>query len=137
MEQLLVSRQPLLIFLEEPPGVQGPRLSALGQTWLGLVVQAVKVGVIPDAMLVPVAITYDLVPDAPCDVYHVSLAPGDSKWTPSLERRHIGSSGQLPLGLELRGECKGILPLQSSSCGPSQGPYTYPVISSSKDPVRE
>ncbi|XP_077629553.1 glycerol-3-phosphate acyltransferase 2, mitochondrial isoform X2 [Crocuta crocuta] len=42
MEQLLVSRQPLLIFLEEPPGVQGPRLSALGQTWLGLVVEAVQ-----------------------------------------------------------------------------------------------
>ncbi|XP_027479370.1 glycerol-3-phosphate acyltransferase 2, mitochondrial isoform X3 [Zalophus californianus] len=74
VEQLLVSRQPLLIFLEEHPGAQGPRLSALGQTWLGLVVQAVQVGVIPDAMLVPVAITYDLVPDAPCDVYH-ALAP--------------------------------------------------------------
>lgn len=137
MEQLLVSRQPLLIFLEEPPGAQGPRLSALGQTWLGLVVQSVQVGVIPDAMLVPVAITYDLVPDAPRDVYHVSPAPGDSKWTPSLERRHIVFSGQLPLGLELSGECKGILLLQSSSCGTSQGPYTYPVISSSKDPVRD
>ncbi|XP_073753465.1 glycerol-3-phosphate acyltransferase 2, mitochondrial isoform X4 [Callorhinus ursinus] len=74
VEQLLVSRQPLLIFLEEHPGAQGPRLSALGQTWLGLVVQAVQVGIIPDAMLVPVAITYDLVPDAPCDVYH-ALAP--------------------------------------------------------------
>ncbi|XP_004399896.1 PREDICTED: glycerol-3-phosphate acyltransferase 2, mitochondrial [Odobenus rosmarus divergens] len=74
VEQLLVSRQPLLIFLEEHPGAKGPRLSALGQTWLGLVVQAVQVGVIPDAMLVPVAITYDLVPDAPCDVYH-ALAP--------------------------------------------------------------
>lgn len=72
----------MLIFLEELPGAQGPRLSALGQTWLGLVVQAVQVGVVPDAMLVPVAITYDLVPDAPCDVYQVSSAPGDSpKWT--------------------------------------------------------
>ena len=72
MEQLLVSGQPLLIFLEEPPGAQGPRLSALGQTWLGLVVQVVQVGVVPDAMLVPVAISYDLVPDAPRDTYHVS-----------------------------------------------------------------
>lgn len=71
MEQLLASGQPLLIFLEEPPGAPGPRLSALGQTWLGLVVQAVQVGAVPDAMLVPVAITYDLVPDAPCDTYHV------------------------------------------------------------------
>lgn len=46
------------------------------------------------------------------------------------------SSGQLPLGLELRGECK-VLPLQSSSCGTCQGSYTYTVISSSKDPVRK
>ncbi|XP_020942714.1 glycerol-3-phosphate acyltransferase 2, mitochondrial isoform X2 [Sus scrofa] len=74
VQQLLVSGQPLLIFLEEPPGAQGPRLSALGQTWLGLVVQAVRVGTVPDAMLVPVAITYDLVPDAPRDTYQ-ALAP--------------------------------------------------------------
>uniref|UniRef100_A0A8D1L0C0 Phospholipid/glycerol acyltransferase domain-containing protein n=1 Tax=Sus scrofa TaxID=9823 RepID=A0A8D1L0C0_PIG len=65
VQQLLVSGQPLLIFLEEPPGAQGPRLSALGQTWLGLVVQAVRVGTVPDDMLVPVAITHNLVPDAP------------------------------------------------------------------------
>uniref|UniRef100_A0A8C3W467 Glycerol-3-phosphate acyltransferase 2, mitochondrial n=1 Tax=Catagonus wagneri TaxID=51154 RepID=A0A8C3W467_9CETA len=74
VQQLLVSRQSLLIFLEEPPGAQGPRLSALGQTWLALVVQAVQVGTVPDAMLVPVAITYDLVPEAPCDTHH-ALAP--------------------------------------------------------------
>uniref|UniRef100_F1SU50 Glycerol-3-phosphate acyltransferase 2, mitochondrial n=1 Tax=Sus scrofa TaxID=9823 RepID=F1SU50_PIG len=43
----------------------GPQLSALGQTWLGLVAQAVQVGTVPDAMLVPVAITHNLVPDAP------------------------------------------------------------------------
>uniref|UniRef100_A0A8C8Y7Y8 Glycerol-3-phosphate acyltransferase 2, mitochondrial n=1 Tax=Panthera leo TaxID=9689 RepID=A0A8C8Y7Y8_PANLE len=82
IEQLLVSKQPLLIFLEEPPGVLGPRLSALGQTWLGLVVEAVQVGVVPDAMLVPVAITYDLVPDAPCDAYHASAPLG--LWTGAL-----------------------------------------------------
>ena len=70
MEQLLVSRQPLLIFLEELPGTQGPWLSALGQAWLGLVVQAVQVGTVQDAMLVPVAVTYDLVPDAR-DAHHV------------------------------------------------------------------
>lgn len=70
MEQLLVSGQPLLIFLEEFPGTQGPWLSALGQAWLGLVVQAVQMGVVQDAMLVPVAITYDLIPDV-CDTYHV------------------------------------------------------------------
>jgi glycerol-3-phosphate O-acyltransferase 1/2 len=71
MEQLLVSGEPLLIFLEEPPGAPRPRLSALGQAWLGLVVQAVQTGIVPDATLVPVAVTYDLVPDAPCDTHHV------------------------------------------------------------------
>ncbi|MEJ1278714.1 glycerol-3-phosphate acyltransferase 2 mitochondrial [Cricetulus griseus] len=74
VEQLLASGQPLLIFLEEPPGYPGPRLSALGQAWLGLVVQVVQEGIIPDATLVPVAIAYDLVPDAPCDMNH-GLAP--------------------------------------------------------------
>lgn len=114
MEQLLVSRQPLLIFLEELPGAQGPRLSALGQTWLGLVVEAVKVGIVPDALLVPVAITYDLVPDAPRYAHHVrpscSLGPhlhlldilqrGGTIWCPVAES---------PLGLGSRRGCKGIL----------------------------
>ncbi|XP_052037437.1 glycerol-3-phosphate acyltransferase 2, mitochondrial isoform X2 [Apodemus sylvaticus] len=74
MEHLLTSGQPLLIFLEEPPGYPGPRLSALGQAWLGLVVQAFQEGIISDATLVPVAIAYDLVPDAPCSMNH-DLAP--------------------------------------------------------------
>ncbi|XP_038186050.1 glycerol-3-phosphate acyltransferase 2, mitochondrial isoform X2 [Arvicola amphibius] len=74
VEQLLASGQPLLIFLEEPPRYPGPRLSALGQAWLGLVVQVVQEGIIPDATLVPVAIAYDLVPDAPCDM-NQDLAP--------------------------------------------------------------
>nr|XP_015094306.2 glycerol-3-phosphate acyltransferase 2, mitochondrial isoform X3 [Vicugna pacos] len=82
VEQLLLSGQPLLIFLEEPPGTQGSRLSALGQTWLGLVVQAVQVGIVPDAMLVPVAVTYDLVPDAPRDTYHAF--PPLGLWTGAL-----------------------------------------------------
>nr|XP_020040702.1 glycerol-3-phosphate acyltransferase 2, mitochondrial [Castor canadensis]XP_020040703.1 glycerol-3-phosphate acyltransferase 2, mitochondrial [Castor canadensis] len=82
MEQLLVSGEPLLIFLEEPPGAPRPRLSALGQAWLGLVVQAVQTGIVPDATLVPVAVTYDLVPDAPCDTHHASLPLG--LWTGAL-----------------------------------------------------
>ncbi|KAF6270419.1 glycerol-3-phosphate acyltransferase 2, mitochondrial [Rhinolophus ferrumequinum] len=82
VEQLLVSGQPLLIFLEEPPGAQGPRLSALGQAWLAPVVQAVQVGAVPDAMLVPVAVTYDLVPDAPRDTFHA--APPLGLWTGAL-----------------------------------------------------
>lgn len=88
VEQLLLSGQPLLIFLEEAPGAPGPRLSALGQAWLGLVVQAVQAGVIPDVTLVPVAIAYDLVPDSPGDVHHVS--------TPALgtPRGQIPASGR-------------------------------------------
>nr|XP_019581429.1 PREDICTED: glycerol-3-phosphate acyltransferase 2, mitochondrial [Rhinolophus sinicus] len=82
VEQLLVSGQPLLIFLEEPPGAQGPRLSALGQAWLAPVMQAVQVGAVPDAMLVPVAVTYDLVPDAPHDTHHA--APLLGLWTGAL-----------------------------------------------------
>ncbi|XP_045375544.2 glycerol-3-phosphate acyltransferase 2, mitochondrial isoform X2 [Camelus bactrianus] len=82
LEQLLLSGQPLLIFLEEPPGTQGSRLSALGQTWLGLVVQGVQVGIVPDAMLVPVAVTYDRVPDAPRDTYHA--LPPLGLWTGAL-----------------------------------------------------
>ncbi|XP_037663583.1 glycerol-3-phosphate acyltransferase 2, mitochondrial [Choloepus didactylus] len=82
VEQLLVSGQPLLIFLEEPPGAQGWRLSAQGQAWLGLVVHAVLAGVVPDAMLVPAAVTYDLVPDAPQDGHHASVPLG--LWTGAL-----------------------------------------------------
>ncbi|KAL4694328.1 hypothetical protein H8959_013593 [Pygathrix nigripes] len=82
IEQLLVSGQPLLIFLEEPPESPGPRLSALGQAWLGFVVQAVQVGIVPDALLVPVAVTYDLVPDALCDIYNASAPLG--LWTGAL-----------------------------------------------------
>ncbi|XP_070284618.1 glycerol-3-phosphate acyltransferase 2, mitochondrial-like [Myotis yumanensis] len=93
VEQLLVSGQPLLIFLEELPGTQGPWLSALGQAWLGLVVQAVQMGVVQDAMLVPVAITYDLVPDA-CDTYHATAPRG--LWT-----------GALAVLRSLRGWCCG------------------------------
>ncbi|XP_023067287.1 glycerol-3-phosphate acyltransferase 2, mitochondrial isoform X6 [Piliocolobus tephrosceles] len=82
IEQLLVSGQPLLIFLEEPPESPRPRLSALGQAWLGFVVQAVQVGIVPDALLVPVAVTYDLVPDALCDIYNASAPLG--LWTGAL-----------------------------------------------------
>ncbi|XP_035127436.3 glycerol-3-phosphate acyltransferase 2, mitochondrial isoform X2 [Callithrix jacchus] len=98
IDQLLVSGQPLLIFLEEPPGALGPRLSALGQAWLGFVVRAVQVGIIPDALLVPVAVTYDVVPDAPCDIYHASAPLG--LWTGALAVlrslcSHLGCSRQI------------------------------------------
>ncbi|XP_061287475.1 glycerol-3-phosphate acyltransferase 2, mitochondrial isoform X4 [Bos javanicus] len=80
VEQLLASRQPLLIFLEEPPGVRGPRLSALGLSWLGLVVQGVQAGIVPDTLLVPVAVTYDLVPEAPHDTCHEYIINARSCW---------------------------------------------------------
>ncbi|XP_021113665.1 glycerol-3-phosphate acyltransferase 2, mitochondrial isoform X3 [Heterocephalus glaber] len=82
VEQLLGSGQPLLIFLEDAPGAPGPRLSALGQAWLGLVVQAVQAGIVPDVTLVPVAVTYDLVPDAPYNMHHASAPLG--LWTGAL-----------------------------------------------------
>ncbi|XP_011825078.1 PREDICTED: glycerol-3-phosphate acyltransferase 2, mitochondrial [Mandrillus leucophaeus] len=104
IEQLLVSGQPLLIFLEEPPESPGPRLSALGQAWLGFVVQAVQVGIVPDALLVPVAVTYDLVPDALCDIYHASAPLG--LWTGALTVlrslwSHWGCSRRICSGVHL------------------------------------
>lgn len=106
MEQLLASGQPLLIFLEEPPGYPGPRLSALGQAWLGLVVQVVQEGIIPDATLVPVAIAYDLVPDAPCDMNHVRPS---CSWGPQVDTTsgwHNMFYGQAPLGLKSNWDMK-------------------------------
>ncbi|CAM4715483.1 glycerol-3-phosphate acyltransferase 2, mitochondrial isoform X1 [Caretta caretta] len=63
IEELLKSRQHLVIFLEEPvSGVS--RLSAPGGEWLSLVLGAVRAGVVPDVMLVPVGIAYDVAPNA-------------------------------------------------------------------------
>ncbi|NXN69783.1 GPAT2 acyltransferase, partial [Himantopus himantopus] len=60
VEEVLRSRQPLLIFLEEPSVAL--RLSAPARHWLALVYQAVRDGVVPDVLLVPVGIAYDVVP---------------------------------------------------------------------------
>ncbi|KAI6058942.1 PlsC domain-containing protein [Aix galericulata] len=62
VEEVLRSRQPLLIFLEEPCA---PRyLSAAAQLWLAPVLRAVRDGAVPDVLLVPVGIAYDLAPDS-------------------------------------------------------------------------
>ncbi|KAM9175040.1 glycerol-3-phosphate acyltransferase 2, mitochondrial [Mergus octosetaceus] len=62
VEEVLRSRQPLLIFLEEPCA---PRcLSATAQEWLAPVLRAVRDGTVPDVLLVPVGIAYDLAPDS-------------------------------------------------------------------------
>ncbi|KAM7080756.1 LOW QUALITY PROTEIN: glycerol-3-phosphate acyltransferase 2, mitochondrial-like [Ciconia maguari] len=60
VEEVLRSRQPLLIFLEEPP--LALRLSAPAREWLALVYRAVRDGAVPDVLLVPVGIAYDVVP---------------------------------------------------------------------------
>uniref|UniRef100_A0A8C3C9B5 Glycerol-3-phosphate acyltransferase 2, mitochondrial n=1 Tax=Cairina moschata TaxID=8855 RepID=A0A8C3C9B5_CAIMO len=62
VEEVLRSRQPLLIFLEEPCA---PRyLSPAAQEWLAPVLRAVRDGAVPDVLLVPVGIAYDLAPDS-------------------------------------------------------------------------
>ncbi|NWX80965.1 GPAT2 acyltransferase, partial [Alca torda] len=60
VEEVLRSRQPLLIFLEEPPVAL--RLSAPAQQWLAMVYRAVRDGAVPDVLLVPVGIAYDVIP---------------------------------------------------------------------------
>lgn len=60
VEEVLRSRQPLLIFLEEPPIAL--RLSAPAQQWLAMVYRAVRDGAVPDVLLVPVGIAYDVIP---------------------------------------------------------------------------
>ncbi|KAM6235120.1 glycerol-3-phosphate acyltransferase 2, mitochondrial-like [Porphyrio hochstetteri] len=58
VEEVLRSRQPLLIFLEEPrePG----RLSAPARQWLVAVCGALRGRVVPDVLMVPVGIAYEL-----------------------------------------------------------------------------
>ncbi|NXA29430.1 GPAT2 acyltransferase, partial [Ibidorhyncha struthersii] len=60
VEEVLRSRQPLLIFLEEPPVAL--RLSAPARHWLALVYRAMRDGAVPDVLLVPVGIAYDVIP---------------------------------------------------------------------------
>lgn len=62
-EEVLRSRQPLLIFLEEP--TVPLHLSASARRWLALVQSAVHSGAVPDVLLVPVGIGYDVVPGGP------------------------------------------------------------------------
>ncbi|XP_033926425.1 glycerol-3-phosphate acyltransferase 2, mitochondrial [Melopsittacus undulatus] len=66
MEELLRSQEPLLIFLEEPAVPQ--LLSASARRWLALVLSSVCAGTVPDVLLVPVGIGYDIIPGGsqPC-----------------------------------------------------------------------
>ncbi|NXC23201.1 GPAT2 acyltransferase, partial [Corythaeola cristata] len=60
VEEVLRSRQPLLIFLEEPSA--SLHLSAASREWLAMVYRAVRHGAVPDVLLVPVGIAYDALP---------------------------------------------------------------------------
>ncbi|NXQ81666.1 GPAT2 acyltransferase, partial [Nyctibius grandis] len=60
VEEVLRCRQPLLIFLEEPPVPL--RLSTPAREWLAMVYRALRDGAIPDVLLVPVGIAYDVTP---------------------------------------------------------------------------
>uniref|UniRef100_A0A8C3JQZ7 Glycerol-3-phosphate acyltransferase 2, mitochondrial n=1 Tax=Calidris pygmaea TaxID=425635 RepID=A0A8C3JQZ7_9CHAR len=56
--EVLRSRQPLLIFLEEP--LVALHLSPPARQWLAMVYRAVRDGAVPDVLLVPVGIAYDM-----------------------------------------------------------------------------
>ncbi|NXN43047.1 GPAT2 acyltransferase, partial [Rhinoptilus africanus] len=60
VEEVLRSCQPLLIFLEEPPIAR--HLSAPAQQWLAMVYRAMRDGAVPDVLVVPVGIAYDVIP---------------------------------------------------------------------------
>ncbi|XP_051496729.1 glycerol-3-phosphate acyltransferase 2, mitochondrial [Apus apus] len=72
VEEVLRSQQALLIFLEEP---QAPRqLSGPARAWLAALLRALRGRAVPDLLLLPVGIAYDLAPgglqqggeDPPC-----------------------------------------------------------------------
>ncbi|XP_070621329.1 glycerol-3-phosphate acyltransferase 2, mitochondrial isoform X2 [Erythrolamprus reginae] len=61
VEQLLLSKQPLLIFLEEVfSGSQ--QLSSSSRAWLSLVLNAYNTGAVSDVLIVPVGISYEIIP---------------------------------------------------------------------------
>ncbi|NWT03276.1 GPAT2 acyltransferase, partial [Mionectes macconnelli] len=60
VQEVLRSRQPLVIFLEEPPG--SLRLSDPARHWLLRVLRALRDQAVPDVHIVPVGIAYDVAP---------------------------------------------------------------------------
>ncbi|XP_026570930.1 glycerol-3-phosphate acyltransferase 2, mitochondrial [Pseudonaja textilis] len=62
VEELLLTKQPLLVFLEEvSSGSQ--QLSPSGRAWLSLVLSAYYTRAIPDILIVPIGISYERTPD--------------------------------------------------------------------------
>ncbi|NXX72915.1 GPAT2 acyltransferase, partial [Spizella passerina] len=60
VQEVLRSRQPLVLFLEEPSAFA--RLAEPARRWLLRLLRALRDGAVPDALLVPVGIAYDLAP---------------------------------------------------------------------------
>ncbi|XP_027766873.1 glycerol-3-phosphate acyltransferase 2, mitochondrial-like, partial [Empidonax traillii] len=60
VQEVLRSHQPLVIFLEEPPG--SLQLSDPARRWLLRVLRALRDGAVPDVHIVPVGIAYDVAP---------------------------------------------------------------------------
>ncbi|NXO21579.1 GPAT2 acyltransferase, partial [Cisticola juncidis] len=60
IQEVLQSCQPLVLFLEEPPASLW--LAEPARCWLLRVVRALRDGAVPDVLIVPVGITYDVAP---------------------------------------------------------------------------
>ncbi|NWS13891.1 GPAT2 acyltransferase, partial [Pachyramphus minor] len=60
VQEVLRSRQPLVIFLEEPAG--SLQLSDPARRWLLRVLRALRDGAVPDVHVIPVGIAYDVAP---------------------------------------------------------------------------
>ncbi|NWX62402.1 GPAT2 acyltransferase, partial [Promerops cafer] len=60
VQEVLRSRQPLVLFLEEPPA--SLRLADPARRWLLRLLRALRDGAVPDVLVVPVGIAYDEAP---------------------------------------------------------------------------
>ncbi|NXH35785.1 GPAT2 acyltransferase, partial [Myiagra hebetior] len=60
VQEVLRSCQPLVLFLEEPPA--SLRLADPARRWLLRLLRALRDGAVPDVLVVPVGIAYDVVP---------------------------------------------------------------------------
>ncbi|XP_041334871.1 glycerol-3-phosphate acyltransferase 2, mitochondrial isoform X2 [Pyrgilauda ruficollis] len=60
VQEVLRSRQPLVLFLEEPSAAL--RLAEPARRWLLRLLRALRDGTVPDILLVPVGIAYDVAP---------------------------------------------------------------------------
>lgn len=60
VQEVLRSRQPLILFLEEPPA--SLQLADSARRWLHRVLRALRDGAVPDVLIVPVGIAYDVAP---------------------------------------------------------------------------